>query len=242
VLQITNNDPPVGRQATRVPAIMPAIVEIAKAADTPDEIAARIRTAHQNVVTSFRNAIKYALQAGEALSAAKADKAVPHGQWGDFLRKCDIGDRTARRYMQLAELAKRSPTTVLDGISIEAAIKKLLSPKDGTAPSPKAKPRPYVSIAKTETTTPRPPTHLRFLEIWMATAPADRKRVADSIGADAWLDAIPDSWFGVLERRLAERRRPALRPEMPVGVIPKDLSIPEFLKRTADDRQSTGAA
>jgi hypothetical protein len=142
VLQITNNDPPVGRQATRVPAIMPAIVEIAKAADTPDEIAARIRTAHQNVVTSFRNAIKYALQASEALSAAKADKAVPHGQWGDFLRKCDIGDRTARRYMQRAELAKRSPTTVLDGISIEAAIKKLLSPKDGTAPSPKAKPRP----------------------------------------------------------------------------------------------------
>jgi hypothetical protein len=95
-----------------------------QAAPTLDELAARIREAHAGAAASLSSAVEYAIAAGTHLAAAKklVKKLAGHGRWIGFLHTCDVKDRTARRYMQLAELAaNRSSTTDLIGMSIEAA-------------------------------------------------------------------------------------------------------------------------
>ena len=116
---------------------VPAVADVASL----DELESRIRTAHAGVVSAFSSAIGKALEAGRALIAAR--KFVAHGQWIPFLKRCEINDRTARRYMQFTELVdeKRSSTTDLTGLlveladlTIEQAIKRL-SPRTVSSPS-----------------------------------------------------------------------------------------------------------
>lgn len=88
------------------------------------DLIAKIKHAHGVASDCATRAIRHAIEAGEALALAKG--MVKHGEWQTFLRrKCEIGDRQARRYMQLAELSKRSCETDLTGLSIEQAVRKL---------------------------------------------------------------------------------------------------------------------
>jgi len=101
-----------------------------------------VRAEHLAVVSAFSSAVEHALAAGRALIEAK--DLIGHGGWTKFLKDCDVGERTTRRYMQLAALAaNRSSTTDLVGLTIEGAIKKL-APKAPAAwskkPTPAAKP------------------------------------------------------------------------------------------------------
>jgi hypothetical protein len=72
-------------------------------APTLGDLAVKVRAAHASVVTSLSSAVEHAIAAGNHLAQAK--QLVGHGHWSDFLHNCDVNDRTARRYMQLAELA-----------------------------------------------------------------------------------------------------------------------------------------
>jgi hypothetical protein len=63
-------------------------------------LAARIKAAHEAL--TGKNVVPRAVQAGEWLKEAK-DK-LDHGQWQDWLEKnCDLKERTAQRYMKLAD-------------------------------------------------------------------------------------------------------------------------------------------
>jgi len=71
-------------------------------------LAATIRKNHESVARAAEhialncsNMIAFALDAGDALIAAKA--AVGHGRWLPWLKKeCDLSSRQAERYMTLA--------------------------------------------------------------------------------------------------------------------------------------------
>ena len=63
-------------------------------------LAARIKAAHEAL--TGKNVVPRAVQAGEWLKEAKAK--LDHGQWQDWLEKnCDLKERTAQRYMKLAD-------------------------------------------------------------------------------------------------------------------------------------------
>jgi hypothetical protein len=202
---------------------VPAIVKADVA--SLDELESRIRTAHAGVVSAFSSAIGKALEAGRALIAAK--KLVAHGQWISFLKRCDINDRTARRYMQFTELVdeKRSSTTDLASLlveladlTIEQAIKRLsrtVSSPSITGPAPPGE-TPSVKM-----------THADIIAVWTNAPVSERKRAIDGIGLEALLAAMPSAWLPLIANRLA-------RPIVPAPLLadlPGDLSVPAFLQR-----------
>jgi hypothetical protein len=66
-----------------------------------DLLASRIKAAHKSITEHTRNIIDRAIEAGDALNQAKAK--LDHGQWLPWLRNnCDLSERNAQIYMQLA--------------------------------------------------------------------------------------------------------------------------------------------
>src|SRR5262245_32791867 len=65
------------------------------------DLAERIKTCHAGVMEAARNVVAKAISAGQLLKEAKAK--LPHGQFMPWLAEhCDLSERTAHRYMQLA--------------------------------------------------------------------------------------------------------------------------------------------
>jgi hypothetical protein len=74
-------------------------------------------------------------------------------------------------------------------------------------------------------------THINILAVWNEAPPEERTKAVDAIGLDGWSAPIPDDWWPLLEKRVAERRRPPAPAEkVLVGLIPDDLSIPQSLR------------
>src|SRR5260221_10456434 len=66
-----------------------------------DDLAQRIKTYHAQVIDAARNVVGKAISAGLLLKEAKGK--VPHGEWLSWLDEhCELSERTAHRYMQLA--------------------------------------------------------------------------------------------------------------------------------------------
>ena len=95
------------------------------------DLAARIRAEHEAVCASARATVIHAFNAGAYLLAAKA--LIPHGHFGDWLSEhCDVAERTAQRYMQLAKnretLEAANPSSTTD-FTLDEAIRALAKPK-----------------------------------------------------------------------------------------------------------------
>jgi hypothetical protein len=195
------------------------------------DLAEAVRAAHAGVVAGFSSAAACAVEAGRKLKAAKA--AAGHGRFGEFLEACDINARTARRYMQLAELAANwSSTTVLSGVSIEGAIKLLAPPKSAKSSKPTALKPPIKSTKTVASAKPNPKAaHVDIIELLLAASLTDRTRAIDAIGLEALLAAIPSAWLPLLADRLAERQVTAPATTVDSALIPSDLGIPQFLDR-----------
>jgi hypothetical protein len=204
--------------------IAPRIV--GQAAPSLDELAARVRKAQAGFVAAASSAVLHAIEAGQALIAAK--KLAPHGKWGKFLEVCGIGERQAERYMRLARLAESNPTCKSDliNLTIETAIKKLSPPPTKQRRStPKIIPTPKaINNARV--------THFDLISAWMASTPAERTKAIDAIGLQALLAAIPGAWWPLIEKRIADHHQVNVS-SMPVLFDPPsdDVSLPEFLRR-----------
>lgn len=201
-----------------------------QAALTLHDLAEAIRTAHAGVVAGFASAARCAVEAGRELRTAKT--AVSHGQWGEFLRTCDLNDRTSRRYMQLADLVQNGRgTTDLTGVSIEKAIKLLAPPKPAEtviAPKQLAPPKQAVTAGPQKHV-----THIVVTEVLLAASPVDRIKAIDALGLDALWAAIPPAWLPLIEQRLADRRQVSAPAAINGNLsIPADLSIPDCLHRS----------
>jgi hypothetical protein len=73
--------------------------------DYAQRINERLKAMADAMVDGIRNSVTCAFEAGELLRRVKAK--VPHGAWKKWLKKnCDLKERTAQRYMKLAENRK----------------------------------------------------------------------------------------------------------------------------------------
>jgi hypothetical protein len=109
------------------------------------ELAERINTEHQVVVSSAKRGLESAMAAGAMLIEAKVQLAQQspsgssHGQWQPWLKQnCTIPDRTVRHYMRLAkhrasltdENGRLAVLTVEQAIELLAPVKRPVMPPD----------------------------------------------------------------------------------------------------------------
>jgi hypothetical protein len=89
----------------------------------------QIMTAYKAIMKAEGQALKYAIECGEALNLAKenVESTKPKGKWKDWLAEhCkDIPPRTERLYRQLALAVAENPDIFADCESIRSAVKKL---------------------------------------------------------------------------------------------------------------------
>jgi hypothetical protein len=98
-----------------------------------DELIARARRAHESIQAEPAAALERAFEAGDALTAAKAQ--VERGRWADVLRPTGIPASTARLYMQLA---RERPRVLAAGCTSIREARRLLA---GTKPSRPRQPK-----------------------------------------------------------------------------------------------------
>jgi hypothetical protein len=94
------------------------------------DLAARIRVSHEAVRHALRSAVERAMATGDLLLEAK--EQVQHGQWSQWIQEhCEISDRTARLYMQLAENRVVIETTGnVAGLTLNSAVRLLAPPEE----------------------------------------------------------------------------------------------------------------
>ena len=142
-------------------------------------LAKTIQAEHSAVVRAACGVVEHAIEAGEALIAAK-DKLASHGKWEGWLRKhCDLSERNAQIYMQLARArleieAKANRAAVL---SLRAAL-QLIRPKTKKEPRQK-KPTSKATL-----------NHLA----WSDATPQEPTKLLDAIGYSSLITAIPLTW------------------------------------------------
>lgn len=203
---------------------------------TLHDLAADVRTYHANVLAAFSTAANYAVEAGRKLSTAK--QCAGHGRFGEFLRACEINDRTAARYMQLTRLVEQNGrgATDLAGVSIERAIKLLSPSKPPSGPRPVTVPKAPAPTARHGAKDADKRTgHADIIGAWMTAPPAEQAKAIAGIGLDAVLAAIPASWMPLLKERLADRQQSMSSVPAPASPLAAgdDLTIPTFLRREA---------
>lgn len=175
-------------------AVLDGLIEQARQADTSFRLA-------------MADAIDHAVTVGQAFRRMETERLVRHGQWAAIYRQCDISERQAERYRQLAQLVAANPSrrTEIAGLSIQAAIKALTPPKtadpDGTKPTAgKASRR---SGQKTEKRQPG----ADFLD-WLDQPVAVRRRIIqEHLGIDGWIAALPEEWQPIVVERLQKQFR-----------------------------------
>ena len=183
-----------------------------------------------SVVSAISSATDNAVTAGKLLIEAK--KQTPHGQWGEFLKRCDVGERQSQRYMKLAELVEANPTSKSDltELSIEQAIKRLSLPKTHDRPQPAALKKPAKHSGPTKSSAAKT-GHTNIIEAWLGASAEERTRAVDGIGLPPLLAAMPADWWPLIEQHLAERQKPPMPTVTATAAIPDDLGIPQFLQR-----------
>lgn len=114
---------------------------------TLPELATAIDAAHAKVEAAARSGLAHAREAGERLIEAK--RRIGHGGWLAWLAaNCKVSERTAQRYMQVAEhwheLGKSDNVTDL---TMRDGLKMLAKPKEPT-PANAAYPMPALTWGK----------------------------------------------------------------------------------------------
>jgi hypothetical protein len=139
----------MGQLATiYAPASAPA--SLAELADTVRNKHECVCRAEQSMLEHASNMLEFAMEAGDALNAAK--KQLAHGQWLPFLEKrCDLKERQAQNYMTLANnraALGANPHRGAD-LTIKGALRRIKADKN-----PKSLPSPPAaqSTARAETT------------------------------------------------------------------------------------------
>jgi hypothetical protein len=95
-----------------------------------DDLAIRIKAYHAQVIDAARNVVAKAISAGLLLKEAKGK--VPYGEWLSWLKNhCELSERTAHRYMQLAankskiEDALKGKSATMATLSLNKALKAI---------------------------------------------------------------------------------------------------------------------
>jgi hypothetical protein len=157
------------------------------------DLVARVRERHVRVGLALADALNFAMDAGDALLAAR--QLVPAGGWGALLRNCDLSERSARVYQQVAKsraLLERQSSAGRP-LSIAAALEYLKDPEASRKRSTKTK----ASASATS---------FDALAWWGNASGEARQRFFDGIGLLAFLAALPPDWRIEIERRATRHR------------------------------------
>ena len=139
------------------------VLELSNAPALTD-IAERINVEHGACRAAMQRGMEHAFKAGQLLMEAKSGLA--HGEWLAWLKEnCpDISERTAQRYMRLAENRdelEAKPATVAD-LTMRAAEEALTTPRGIEGNSPYEAPR--LSWSERKADGALTPAHQAFLE------------------------------------------------------------------------------
>jgi len=100
-------------------ALTPASKPVEPAEPTLAELVARIKEAHAELRASMRHIVIRAIAIGEDLNLAK--KKVGHGNFLKYVSEnCEMSDKTAERYMHLAENKEKLKTELAASGKIES--------------------------------------------------------------------------------------------------------------------------
>jgi len=145
------------------------------------ELAETIRTGHKAIGAAMRNALRIALDSGDALIEAQG--LVPAGQWGRWLRdNCFLSTRTAQLYMQLAEhrIEIEAELERVTDLSLRAARRLIMEPK----PSNKKPPPPAL------------------LNAWLQASDDEKRQLLNTVGLRKLLAVMPPAWRTDIEKHI----------------------------------------
>jgi DUF3102 family protein len=162
------------------------------------ELGDNIRGWHQQVRLALGNALSFAMDAGDALIAAQ--QRLPHGSWLPWLKNhCDLGERTAQLYMQLADgratIESQIRSSAAD-LSLRAAL-RLIAPK-------KAERSARESTAPVNKSSRWLTASADLFAAWNAADLDTRQHFIDAIGLNGLLAAVPSAWRQQFIDRLAD--------------------------------------
>jgi hypothetical protein len=145
-----------------------------------DDLAGRIRQAHDRVHRTSAETLTLALAAGDLLVEAKSQ--VPPKKWGAWLRaNCFMGSSTARLYIQLAEHRTEIENEVsrFPDLSLRAARKLIAKP-----------PKSETKTEKSAAAAPAPAPTL--IEAWNTASGEARAAFLESVGVPELLAVASD--------------------------------------------------
>jgi hypothetical protein len=161
---------------------------VAEQQDGLAALADRIREEHQAIRDAACNALRHALDAGDALITAQAQ--VSSG-WQRWLRdNCFLSVRTAQLYVQLAQHRQDIEAEIsrIPDLSLRGARRLITRSKTaGGAGDNKSKSQ--------ETTA-------SLADLWAAASPEERTGFLDEIALTDLLEVMPASWKIEIERRV----------------------------------------
>lgn len=180
-----------------------------------DDLAARIRAAHDGVQTAARSSIEHALTAGDLLIHAK--RRLKHGEWLPWLEEhCKLSERTAQAYMRLAKHRGfvEAKSAVIADLTVAGALDLISPPRTSAGPS---RGNPEGGTRRDDETRFYAPDRLNTL-MWSEANSETRRRFADGVGWE-FLDhcsphvreAILNRWRTDTQRESVERMQRAQR-------------------------------
>jgi hypothetical protein len=157
-----------------------------------DTLACRIRAAHEGFQNSMRNALRLALDAGDALIEAKTQ--VPDGTWHRWLKdNCFPSIRTAQLYIQLAQHREEIESELerVTILSLSAARRLIMSSADKSDAEP-------INVHGSAS---KPDAVIQLLPFWQAASDTQRSQFLAAIGLPALLAAMSEDMRNELEQR-----------------------------------------
>jgi hypothetical protein len=173
----------------------------------PDELAVIVRDEIEQVQISWRNALRHAMAAGDALNALQPKIAELGINWKKWLKEnCFVSDRTAQLYQQLARHRDEIESQLQQGVELSLrAARKLIS---GPKPGDEGEDAGQVGGQENEDETENPPEPESLIEHWRRS-PDELTTLLDAVGVAGILEAMSAQFGRQLRARLpAPKRKP----------------------------------
>ena len=177
----------------------------------PDELAVIVRDEIEQVRMAWRNALRHAMAAGDALNMLQPKIAELGVNWKKWLREnCFVSDRTAQLYQQLARHRDEIEAQPQGGteLSLRAA-RKLISGPSTTEDEDKDD--DPVGGQENESETENPPEPESLIEHWRRS-PGELSGLLDAVGVAGILEAMSEEFGHQLRERLPAPKRKSNKP------------------------------
>jgi hypothetical protein len=171
------------------------------------ELAARIKVGHSAVIEGKKNIVRKAIEVGGWLNDAK--EKVEHGEWLPWLKaNCQISERTAQRYMHLADVkeplekAMELKSAAVADLTLDDAVRLLKPPEYQADPEVEAWNKAIKDVADIANATETATTKTTKKKISTSTAAAveapDEKSDED-VGKEWLKELAADELVAVLK-------------------------------------------